>query len=104
MKLSRLLAILACARSLSVTALAGDNDPPPGGQPGGQRGAGGGPFADGHGACSAHPGWQGNIQHFNPSHRHDVHWWHGTYPPTGLMVVDRRPGPVLVSDCGLPVS
>ena len=83
MKLRRLSAILVCALSLSSFALAADNDPAPGGHPGGHAGGhpgtGGGHYADGHGTWSAHPGWHGSIQHFNPSYWHGGHWWHGTY-------------------------
>jgi len=79
MRLNRLVTILACALPLSAAAVAKDKDPPAGGHPGGHSGAGGGHFADGHGAWSAHPGWHGSIQHLNPSYWNGGHWWHGTY-------------------------
>ena len=77
--LARLLAVLVCAMSLSASALGAENDPPPAGHPGGHLGTGGGHFADAHGAWSAHPSWDGNIQHLDASAWHGGHWWHGTY-------------------------
>jgi hypothetical protein len=75
MRLRRLPVILAVFLSLSAAAAPTQNtDQTCAGHPGG-----GGHFADGHDGWSAHPGWQGNIQHFNASHWEGGHWWHGLY-------------------------
>jgi hypothetical protein len=38
-----------------------------------------GHYTDGHGAWVAHPGWQGDIHHFNAPYWRGGHWWHGPY-------------------------
>jgi hypothetical protein len=78
-KLTRLLAILACALSLSATAMAEDNDPPHPGFGGGHMGFGGGHFADTHGAWAPHPIGYGAGRGFDHSYWQGGHWWHGTY-------------------------
>ena len=82
MNLTGSVTILVFALSISVSALAQNIDPPLGGHPGGHPGAGGGHFADGHGAWAPHPAWQGGA-HFNTSHWHGGHWWHGIYGGRG---------------------
>lgn len=75
MKSSWFFWILPCVLVLSAPAWAQGCDP----APACAHSGGGGHFADGHGGWAMHPGWQGNIQHFNSSYWHGGHWWHGAY-------------------------
>jgi hypothetical protein len=74
MKPKQLLWILACILPTSAPAWAQSCDPAPACARGG-----GAHFSDGHGGWAAHPGWHGNIQHFNSSYWQGGHLWHGTY-------------------------
>lgn len=41
--------------------------------------SGGGHFADGHHNWAPHPGWHGDIHHFDINYWRGGHWWHGPY-------------------------
>jgi hypothetical protein len=69
MRIRRLLLALACLLPLSAPALADHR--------------GGGHSARGHfGGADGwhyHPGWHGDIHHFDHGYWEGGHWWHGTY-------------------------
>jgi hypothetical protein len=62
-------AAVACALMLAAPALADHRN-------GGHSSAG---HWGGSSGWHYHPGWHGNIRHFDHSHWRGGHWWHGTY-------------------------
>ncbi len=64
-----LLAVAACALALSTAAHADHRD-------GGQGSTG---HWAGHDGWHNHPGWGGDIRHFDRHAWEGGHWWHGDY-------------------------